>query len=88
MINDIKPIIEIGNKKGDLDLLSPTKKLLLGTVLSNTEPDISEWTENDLNSFISKLKNKEYMDRLINAFKKNEDILKNFKELADFIGED
>lgn len=88
VINDIKPIIEIGNKKGDLDLLSPTKKLLLGTVLSNTEPDISEWTENDLNSFISKLKNKEYMDRLINAFKKNEDILKNFKELADFIGED
>jgi hypothetical protein len=34
------------------------------------------------------LKNKGYMDRLINAFKKNEDILKNFKELADFIGED
>lgn len=88
VINDIKPIIEIGNKKGDSDLLSPTEKFLLGTVLSNTKPDISEWTDNDLNSFINKWKNKGYMDRLINAFKKNEDILKNFKELADFIGED
>lgn len=88
VINDIKPIIEIGNKKGDPDLLSPTEKFLLGTVLSNIKPDISEWTDNDLNSFINKLKNKGYMDRLINAFKKNEDILKNFKELADFIGED
>lgn len=92
VINDIKPMIEINNKKDDLDSLSSDDKLFLGTILSNTKSDISKWTERDLNKLMSKLRKKGYMDGFVDAFEKskdiNADVLVKAKELASFIGED
>lgn len=92
MVNLIKPINKVNNINNHLNALSTDDVLFLSTIFNNTKSEISDWTEADLNTFVGKLRKEGYIDKLVSAAGKIEDmnpgIMKKAEELADFIGED
>ena len=92
MVNLIKPINKVNNINNHLNALSTDDVLFLSTIFNNTKSEISDWTKADLNTFVGKLRKEGYIDKLVSAAGKIEDmnpgIMKKAEELVAFIGED